>query len=228
MADVVDRPGDVIDRDDVRVADLRPDQRHPLGQPPADLLDPLEEVVRPVDLVGHARLRVADHHARPVHPPRDRRLGPHDLLGVELRLVVGRRQVLALVEHVLPEEALVLAGDRDRRHVVEDPGPQPVRQLDRLARPADVRRARCTPARPSCRRSPPTWKKWSTFPRSAVDPRLVESEQRVAEVADHRMDPPGRRPTARSAARGGRPTARARARGSRRPGPAASRPGAGR
>src|SRR3712207_8260914 len=57
--------------------------------------------------------------SRPVHPQRRRDLLAHELLGLELRAVVGVRQLLALVEHVLAEEALVLPGDGDRGRVVE-------------------------------------------------------------------------------------------------------------
>ena len=104
--------GHVVDRDDVRVAELEADEREPLGQRVARLLERLEEVVGPVDLVHLAGLRVADDDRRPVDAPRDARLLARDLLGLELRAVVGRRQLLALVEHVLAEHALVGAGDR--------------------------------------------------------------------------------------------------------------------
>ena len=46
VGDVVDRGGDVVDRDDVRPAPLERDQREPLRQRVAELLDGLEEVVR--------------------------------------------------------------------------------------------------------------------------------------------------------------------------------------
>src|SRR5664280_1794958 len=63
------------------------------GQP----LDGFEEVVRSVDLVHLAGLGVADHHRRAVHPPRHRGPRPRDPLGLELRLVVRRRQRLPFV-----------------------------------------------------------------------------------------------------------------------------------
>ena len=75
VGDVVHRLGDEVDRHDVGPAHLGPDERHPLGQPVAQLLDRLEEVVRPVDLVHLAGLRVADDDGRAVDPPRDRALG---------------------------------------------------------------------------------------------------------------------------------------------------------
>ena len=64
VGDVVHRVDDVVDRHDVRVAELRADQRHPLRQRVAQLLDRLEEVVGPVDLVHLAGLRVADDDRR--------------------------------------------------------------------------------------------------------------------------------------------------------------------
>ena len=62
----------------------------------------------------------------------------HDALGLELGAVVRRRQVLALVEHVLGERARVLAGDRDRRHVVQAADAEPVGELDHVRGAADV------------------------------------------------------------------------------------------
>ena len=134
VGDVVHRGGDVVDRHDVRVAELGADEREPLGQRVARLLDRLEEVVGPVDLVHLAGLRVADDDGGPVDPPRHARLLARDLLGLELRAVVGRGQLLALVEHVLAEQALVAAGDGDRRGVVQDAGLERVGQRDRVAR----------------------------------------------------------------------------------------------
>ena len=64
VGDVVHRRGDVVDRDDVRLADLDADQREPLRQRSRDLLDRLEEVVRAVDLVHLAGLGVADDDRR--------------------------------------------------------------------------------------------------------------------------------------------------------------------
>ena len=85
VGDVVHRGGHVVDRHDVRVAELEADEREPLRQRVARLLDRLEEVVGPVDLVHLAGLRVADDDRRAVDAPRDARLLARDLLGVELR-----------------------------------------------------------------------------------------------------------------------------------------------
>ena len=68
-------------------------------------LDRLEEVVRAVDLVHLAGVRVADDDRWAVHAPRHVGLLAHDALGLELRAVVGRGQPLALIEHLLGEDA---------------------------------------------------------------------------------------------------------------------------
>ena len=73
VRDVVHRRRDVVDGHDVRLADLDADEREPLRQRVARLLDRLEEVVRPVDLVHLAGLGVADDDRGPVHAPRHRR-----------------------------------------------------------------------------------------------------------------------------------------------------------
>ena len=138
VGDVVHRRGDEVDRHEVRVAELGPDERDPLRQRAADLLDRLEEVVRAVDLVHLAGLRVPDDDRRAVHAPRHRRLLAHELLGLELRAVVGRRELLALVEVVLAKQAAALAGDGDRRDVVQMAGADRVRERDGVARAPDV------------------------------------------------------------------------------------------
>ena len=52
-------------------------------------------------------------------------------------------QLLALVEHVLLEDALVVAGHRDRADVVEAADVVRVRELDHVLRAVDVRALRC-------------------------------------------------------------------------------------
>ncbi len=140
VGDVLERARHPVDGDDVRVAEVEPHQRRPLGQQLAHPLDRLEEVVRAVDLVHLARVRVADDDTRPVHPPGHVRLLAHDPLGLVLRAVIGRGQALALVEHVLGEHALVGAGDGDRGHVVKAPRADRPSQLDRVGGAADVHR----------------------------------------------------------------------------------------
>ena len=100
---VLHRARHPVDRHDVRAPEVQPHQRQPFRQQPPRALDRLEEVVRPVDLVHLAGARVADDDRRPVHPPRHERLLAHDPLGLPLRAVVGRGQLLALVEHLLAE-----------------------------------------------------------------------------------------------------------------------------
>src|SRR3546814_3683064 len=76
-------------------------------------------VVRPVDLVHLAGLRMADHHARAVDAPLDALLLAHQSFGVMLGAQVGIVQALGLVEHVLAEDARVQPGRGDRTGVVE-------------------------------------------------------------------------------------------------------------
>ena len=71
VRDVVHRISHEIHRHDVDAAALDAEHRHPLRQQLAQLLDEGEEVVRPVDLVDLAGLRVTDHHARAVDAPLD-------------------------------------------------------------------------------------------------------------------------------------------------------------
>src|SRR3712207_7795426 len=81
-----------------------------IRRPPRSTLFPYTTLFR-------SGLRVADDDGRPVDAPRDLRLVARDLLGLELRAVVGRRKLLALVEVVLAEQALEVAGrgNRDRK-----------------------------------------------------------------------------------------------------------------
>ena len=139
VGEVVHRLGHEVDGHDVDLAALDADAAHPGRQDAAEPLDGLEEVVRPVDLVDLAGLRVADDDAGPVDPPRHGALLPHDRLGVVLRAVVGVVvEVGGLVEHVLAEHALVEPGDGDRADVVEVPGPDRLGQLQRVPGPLDV------------------------------------------------------------------------------------------
>ena len=142
VRDVVHRLGDEVDRDDVDLAPLDADARHPRRQQVPRPLEQLEEVVGPVDLVHLAGLGVPDDDARAVDPPRHLRLVPHDalglVLGLEVRVVLD---VVGLVEHVLGERALVEAGRGDRADHVEVVHVELVRQLRRLAGALDVRDA---------------------------------------------------------------------------------------
>jgi len=129
VRDVVERRHHPVHRHDVGVAEIEPHQRQPLRQQPPRALDGLEEVVRAVDLVHLARLRVAHHDRRAVHAPGHIRLLAHDALGLELGAVVGGGQLLALVEHRLLERAAVVTGHGDRGHVVQPLRLQRAREL---------------------------------------------------------------------------------------------------
>ena len=76
-------------------AALEADHRHPGRHGVAQLLDQLEEVVGAVDLVDLAGRRIADDDARPVDPPRDRGLRPHEAFALVLGAEIRVRQVLA-------------------------------------------------------------------------------------------------------------------------------------
>jgi hypothetical protein len=132
VGDVVHRPGDEVHRDEVRLAALGTGEREPLGQAAAQALEELEEVVRTVELVHLARLRVADHDPGAEHEQLRPDVVARHLLRLVLRAVVGVRQLLALLEHVLLEDAPVPTGDRDRADVVEAPHPPRVRELDHV------------------------------------------------------------------------------------------------
>ena len=140
VRDVLERVDDPVDGHDVRVAQVRTDERGPLRQQLARALDRLEEVVRAVDLVHLASARVADDDSRPVYAPGDVGLLAHDPLGLELGAVIGGGQLLALVEHILGEQALVLAGHGDRGDVVQVLGVDRASQFDGVRRAADVDR----------------------------------------------------------------------------------------
>ena len=183
---MVQRGGDEVDRHDVGVAEPRREQRDQVGQPRAEL-DRLEEVVGPVDLVHLAGLRVADHDRRPVHAPRDLALGARDLLGLELRAVVGMVERLALVEHRLGEEALVLAGGGDRRDVVQAARAQRVGELDGVARALHVRDtvALVVGGHVVDRREV---EEMVDAARVLVDPRLLDTQAPLLEVPDDGLD----------------------------------------
>jgi hypothetical protein len=103
------------------------------------LLDQLEEVVGPVDLVDLPGLRVTDDDARPVDPPRATATPAHQslgfVLGAEVRVVEARR----LLEHVLAEAALVAPRRGDRTRVVEAAGLHRLGALNRVIGADDVR-----------------------------------------------------------------------------------------
>ena len=139
MRDVVDRGGDKIDRDDVDLTALDPQRRQPRGQHPARLLEHLEEVIGPVDLVDLSAARVADNDARPIDPPGPAALFAHDALGLVLGAEVGVRvEPLGLVEHVLGPGPRVETRGGDRAHLVKATRLDLLRQLHRVASALDV------------------------------------------------------------------------------------------
>ena len=110
-----------IDGHGIDVPALDADQGHPARPGFAQPLQCLEEIVRPVDLVDDAGLRVAEHDARTVDAEGHLAVGPRDRLGVVLGAVVRMVELLGLLEHVLAERAAVQPGRRDRAHVVKAP-----------------------------------------------------------------------------------------------------------
>ena len=125
VREIVERVGDEVDRHDVDAPAFDADHRHPRRQRVAQLLQRLEEVVRAVDLVDVAGLRVADDEARPVDPERPLAVLAHDAFGIVLGPEVRMVEVLGLLEHVLAEDAVVEAGGGDRAHVMEAAGARP-------------------------------------------------------------------------------------------------------
>lgn len=128
--------GDEVHRNDVGAARVR--QRH--GREPRQRRETrqhTEEVVRPVDLVHLAGAGIADHHRGSVDAVGHVGGRAHQHLGLELGLVIRRRQVLRDVEVVLGEHAAVVARDRDRGHVVQC-GAESTRQSNHGPGPVDV------------------------------------------------------------------------------------------
>ena len=136
---MVERGGDEVDRDDVDLTALDPDTRQPGRQQTPRPLQGLEEVVGAVDLVDRPGPRVADDDPRSVDPPRAAAFLAHDPLGLVLGPEVGVGvELLSLLEHVLPPLAAVEPGHSDRADLVEAPGLDCSRQLDRVPRSLDV------------------------------------------------------------------------------------------
>ena len=141
VRDVVHRVDHEIHRHHVDPPALDAQRRHPWRQHFAQLLEEGEEVVRAVDLVHLAGLRVADHHARAVDPPLDAGLVADQAFGIVLGAQVGIVEALGLVEHVLAEDAGIQAGGGDRAGVVEAAHLQRRGQVQRVLGAVDVGRA---------------------------------------------------------------------------------------
>jgi len=196
VGQVVHGFGDIVDRHHVGVAEVGADEGQPAGEVVPHHLHQREHVVGPVDLVHDAGLGVPDDDRGPVDAPRHGG-SPHDLLRLELRAVVGRGEVLALVEHGLVEDAVVVTGRGHRRHLVEAAHLQRVGQLEGVLGAADVQllvggvvrghvvdRGQVEEVLDSL----------SVVGTVLVDPGLVHAQPLVGEVADHGHDavgPPG-------------------------------------
>ena len=133
------RVDDEIDRHEVEVAALDADQRDPARPGLAQLLQRLEEVVGPVDLVDDAGLRMPDDGAGPVDAEGHAAVGAHHPLGIVLGAVIRVIEVLGLFEHVLGERAAVEPRRGDRAHEVEAAGVDGVRERKRVLGAQDVR-----------------------------------------------------------------------------------------
>ncbi len=138
VADVVHRARDEVHRHQVGLAALGAGEREPLRQRVAQLLEQLEEVVGTVDLVHLAGVRMADDDPGPVHEQLGLDALAHEPLRLVLRAVVVVGQRLPLVEHVLLEDALVVARHRDRAGVVEPADLVRARELDDVLRALHV------------------------------------------------------------------------------------------
>jgi hypothetical protein len=136
---VHERVDDEVDRHRVDVTALDADERHPARPGLAQLLQRLEEVVGAVDLVDHARLRMAQHDAGTVDAERHLAVGADQRLGVVLGAVVRVVEFLGLLEHVLAERAAIEAGRGDRTDVVEATGADGRRHGERAFGADDVR-----------------------------------------------------------------------------------------
>ena len=138
VGDVVDRVHDEVDRHHVQAAAFEADRRHPGRQQSPQLLDRLEEVVGPVDLVHLAGARIADDDARTIDAPGPQTLPAYDAFGLVLGAEVRVLQVFGFLEHVLAEHAFVQAGSGDRAREVKAADSQRLRELDGIPRALDV------------------------------------------------------------------------------------------
>ena len=138
VGDAVDGIDDEIDRYDVDPPALDADGRHPRRQRLAQLLDQLEEIVRPVDLVHLAGARIADDEGWTVDAPGNAAFTADNALGIVLGPEVGMIEPLRFLEHVLAEQPLEQAGRRDRAEQVEVLGADRFGELHGVARAVDI------------------------------------------------------------------------------------------
>ncbi|SIK42803.1 Uncharacterised protein [Mycobacteroides abscessus subsp. abscessus] len=132
---------DVVDGNDVGASG--PGQHHgcKAGQL-GELGEDSKEVVRTVDLVHLTGPGIPDDDGGSVNPVPQTGFRTHQQFGLELGLVIGRRQVLIDVEVVFGELAFIASRDRDGRDVVQD-GPGALGQCDHRASALDVGGALC-------------------------------------------------------------------------------------
>src|SRR5947199_9299340 len=121
VSEMIERIGHEIDRDEVDAPSFDTDRRHPWRQHVAHLLNGLEEVVRAIDLVDVARLRMSDHETGTVDSPRPLAFVAHDSLGQVLGAKVRVIEILGFLEHVLAKHAVVETRGGDGADVMEAP-----------------------------------------------------------------------------------------------------------
>ena len=139
VRDVIHRRDNVVDRHHIDAAAFDAEHRHPRRQHLAQFLQRAKEIVRPVDFVDLAGLRMAEHGGRPVDAVRTRAFLAHHgfgfVLGLEVRVLA---EVLGFFEHIFAEHAGIEAGDGDRTRVMETTGLGLRRDLHGMARAIDV------------------------------------------------------------------------------------------
>ena len=138
VGEMVEGARDEIDRNQIDPAALQPDARRPRRQVPAHLLDQLEKVVGPVDLIHFAVAGISDHDARPINAPRQAALVADHLFGFMLAGEIRVIQILGFLEHVLAEHALVKPGGRNRTDMVKAPGADLLGEPHRIASAFDI------------------------------------------------------------------------------------------
>src|SRR5437660_10116026 len=138
VREIVERIGDEIDRDDIDAAAFDADRRHPWRQEIAHFLEGLEKIIRAVDLVDIACLRITDDEAGAVDAVGPLAFAPYDRFGVVLRFEIGMIEIFRFLEHVFAKYAVVESRGRDRAHMVETAGGNRLPELDGVARSVDV------------------------------------------------------------------------------------------
>ena len=131
---------DIVDGDDVDAPAFDSDHRHPRRQHLAHPLDELEKVVRTVDLVDVAGLRIADDEAGTINAERALAVVADHPFGIVLGLEIRVVEVLGLVEHVLAKNAVIKSSGSDGTDVVEAAHGQRLRALHRVPCAIDVGR----------------------------------------------------------------------------------------